>query len=172
MTMEAGRFFDEEGGAEEGRRRESEAIGGSGSVVEGAGFGEGMFRNDSFDVRRRAGVTGVGGVVIIGFSVRLRRGENMVGWVDVGNVRKVMNGFYVSGACPAGGLGEEGELASVGRSMPAVCQVQVEERAELDGVPLSGLERKVDGGSIVSVGGGEWHLLERAARRGRRGVFG
>lgn len=71
-TAEAERFFDEEGGAEDGGRRGSEAIGRSGNIVEGAGFGEGMLRSDSFDARRRVGTTGTGGIIAIGFSVRLR----------------------------------------------------------------------------------------------------
>lgn len=69
---EAGRCLNE-GGAGDGRGQRSEAVGRSGNVAEGAGFGEGMVRSDSFDVRRRAGTTGVGDV-IMGFSVRLGEG--------------------------------------------------------------------------------------------------
>lgn len=75
---------------------------------------------------------------------------------DVQNVRKVIDGFCVRGACPTRGLGENGELASVGRHMPlVVCEVEVEEGTELDGVALAGLERKVDGRGVV--------VLDRAA---------
>lgn len=48
------------------------------------------------------------------------------------------------------------------------CQVEVEERAELDGVPLSCLECEINGRSIVIVGGtGDGRcFLERRARGG------
>lgn len=89
---------------------------------------------------------------------------------DVRDVRKVMSGFYVDIARPVGGLGQDGELASVRRSMEfVVCQVKVEEGAELDGVPLSSVKGEIDGRSIVIVrcvlvrsGGG------RGAARGAR----
>lgn len=67
--VEAGRFFDSR--VEDGGERET-GVGRSGKVAEGAGLGEGMLRNDSFDVRRRVVTTGVGDIIIIGFSVRLR----------------------------------------------------------------------------------------------------
>ena len=69
--LEAARFLNADGGVDNGGRRGRDTVGTSGKVVDGAGFGEGMFRSDSLDVRRRAGTTGVGDM-IIGFSVRLR----------------------------------------------------------------------------------------------------
>ena len=149
-TVEAGRFFNEGGGAGE---RGLGMVGSSGRVAEGAGFGEGMDRSDSFDARRRAGTTGTGDT-ITGFSVRLGGREKAVGRDDTHHLRKVINGFHVGGACPAGGLGEDGELASVGRGVsPVVREVEVEEGAELDGVALAGPEGEVDGRGIV---GGGW----------------
>lgn len=80
MTVETARFLDEAGGGtEDGRRQGRKVAGRAGRVVEGAGFGEGMLRNDSFDVRRRVDTTGtVGGVITIGCSARLRERENIV----------------------------------------------------------------------------------------------
>ena len=146
-TVEAGRFFREGGGA---GGRGLETVGSSGNVAEGAGFGEGMERSDSFDVRRRAGTTGD---TITGFSVRL---GDVRRWCDAMtyNLREVIQGFCVGGACPARGLGEDGALASVGRGVPLIVrQVEVEKGAELGGVALGGLECEVDGRSVVSGGG-------------------
>jgi hypothetical protein len=49
-------------GSVAGGCRELEAIGTSGNMIEGAGLGEGMFRNDSLDDRRRAGTEGTEGM--------------------------------------------------------------------------------------------------------------
>lgn len=76
-AVEAERFF--ESGVEDGGERAMGVAGISGNMVEGAGLGEGMLRNDSLDVRRRVVTTGVGDVVMMGFSVRLTRREKGMG---------------------------------------------------------------------------------------------
>lgn len=68
--MERERFLEEAAaGGDTG------GMGTSGSVVEGAGLGEGMLRRVSLDALRRADTAGVGDIVDMGFSGRLGRCE-------------------------------------------------------------------------------------------------
>lgn len=74
-----------------------------------------------------------------------------------------MGGFCIGGAGPAGGLGEEGELASARRrKLLVICEVEIKERPELDRVAGAGLESKVDGKVVVGgLDGAGWRCSRR-----------